>query len=523
MISKVAKDQFHHFSHEHPLSLVHLQQPNHINETVDDDNEDEDEDEDEGKDEFVEEVHHRGQCHMCNEQIYSYHLCYYYCESCDYSLHKFCAELPMTQQNHPLHPGHDLTLSKISMDLVCATMLNQKIDHPSHSHQLERLGKTYRNFKEDEYPNLLHCPFHDEGDNLLKRHISNQNELINKQHEGEILKHPSHQHPLILFDKQIPFGKKMVSLQDPMKRIQLLCDGCVKPIMTTPFYVCCQHSDEQCSFVLHERCATLPSQVQDYADHPEHALFLMPKIPDKLFGVFECAICRLQSNGFAYGCTMCEYYVDINCAFIPKEITHDAHPDHILLKVKFSENISKAYCSACTYMMKKTWGFHCPSCDFYLHARCALLLPRLIKHKFDKHPLILRYNPVENHISEYFCEICEDKFSPWQWFYHCDTCAQSTHAACAPLICQYEKATYADYDRCVYKFLNVKFGGTLEIKDHPHRFAFVQGLESDGRCFECYKELQYKMIFKCLECEHVVDYECASLVSWFNSLAYNLV
>ncbi|XP_076955637.1 uncharacterized protein LOC143630536 [Bidens hawaiensis] len=670
--SVVAKDQLHHFSHEHLLSLAHLQQPNHINANVDDDDEDEDEeedeDEDEGKDEVVEEEHHGGQCQMCNEQIYSFHLCYYYCECCDYSLHKFCAELPMNQRNHPLHLGHDLTLSKVyqcspllfsyqstdsewkcfvcnrmwkntynyhcstckfSIDIVCATMSDRKIDHPSHPHRLERmsghitsscvacgdkhegvffqcttcstfrvnlecallptklliqnqtdgiyshshpltlaysfpysdkkanfhpfcevcykefhehlwiyscgkcryythvdcaiskrdsfmsiflpkwLGKTHKNYKNDEYPNLLHCPFHDEGDNLLKHHISNQS-LINKQHDVDILNHSSHQHPLVLVDDQTSVGKNMVSLHDPMKRIQLLCDGCVKPIMTTPFYVCCQHANGQCCFVLHERCTKLPSQVQDYPDHPEHALFLIPKIPNKLFGVFNCVICQLPSNGFAYGCTVCEYYIDINCAFTPKEITHDAHPDHLLLKVKFSEKISKTYCNACKYTMKRSWGFHCPSCNFYIHGECALLLPKVIKHKCDKHPLILRYKPAENHMGEYFCEICEDELNPWQWFYHCSTCAQSTHAACAPLIHQDEQATYAENERTVYTFLNVKFGGTLEIRDHPHRLAFVQGLERDGVCFECYEDLQYKIIFKCLECEFAIDYECAS-------------
>lgn len=109
---------------------------------------------------------------MCKEQIYSFHLCYYECKSCDYSLHKFCAELPEIQNNHPLHPGHNLTLGRYkrdgyssesdlkccicnhnrinlfnyicdicnnSIDIICATMSEQKMGHPSHPHQLERM------------------------------------------------------------------------------------------------------------------------------------------------------------------------------------------------------------------------------------------------------------------------------------------------------------------------------------------------------------------------------------------------
>ncbi|KAJ0677225.1 putative chromatin regulator PHD family [Helianthus annuus] len=370
--------------------------------------------------------------------------------------------------------------------------------------QTASLGKTYKNFKEDEHLNLLHCPFQDEGDNLLKRYMSNQHELIgdSKQDEGEMLTHASHQHPLVLFDKQTPAG---VSLHDPMKRIQLLCDGCVKPIMTVPFYVCCQYC-----FVLHEWCAKLPAEVQEYVGHPQHTLFLLPKIPGKFFGVFKCAVCELPSNGFAYGCIMCDFYVDINCAFIPKEMTHDAHPNHLLSIVKPSVTQSAEYCKACKYWMRRrNLVFHCPSCNFYIHVECALLLPRVIKHKCDKHPLNLRYEPAENHTSKYFCEICEDEFTPWEWFYHCNICDQSMHAACVPLILQCEQNTYADNRKCVYEFLNVKFGGTLEIKDHPHRLAFVQGLESDGRCSKCCRRLQYKMIFKCLECEFALHFKCA--------------
>ncbi|PWA65425.1 DC1, C1-like protein [Artemisia annua] len=597
---------------------------------------------------------------MCKEQIYSFHLCYYECKSCDYSLHKFCAELPEIQNNHPLHPGHNLTLSKryqrlkfnldqydewmchicnskwesffnyycktcnLSMDIICATISQQKINHPSHpNHQLERmfgrivsacdacgekhdghffqciicpryrihvdcallpaklliqhrtnetfshshpltlsysfpfpekkarfhprcracgdafnehlwiykcdkclyyvhvycatskrdafvsilqktsLGKTFKNYKDEEHPNLLHCPFSDEGDNLLKHLFFNQKDVIVK-HDGEI-----HQHPLNLFDTQTSLANEVVSLHDPMKKIQLLCDGCVKPITTLPFYKCSQ-SNQHCDFILHEWCAKLPPEVKDYVGHPNHKLVFLPKVPRKLLGVFFCPICDLPSNGFAYGCMMCEYYVCINCAFIPQEITHEAHPGHLLSKTNPSAKLRKKFCRACIYSMNIKPGFHCPSCDIYIHVGCALLLPRVIRHKYDKHPLSLRYEPAENHISEYFCDICEDEFTPWEWFYHCTACDQSMHTACAPLILQCEQATYSDNLECIFKFLNVKFGRTLKIKGHSHRLAaFVQGIECHGNCIKCRKRLQYKMIFKCLECEFAFHYDCA--------------
>ncbi|KAI3507459.1 hypothetical protein L1887_22445 [Cichorium endivia] len=95
-----------HFTHDHMLSLVYLH-PNYNNESSNEEEEEEEEDEND----FVAEDHNVGQCSMCKEQIYSFHLCYYQCKDCDYSLHKFCAEMPINLQNHPLHPNHNLTLA----------------------------------------------------------------------------------------------------------------------------------------------------------------------------------------------------------------------------------------------------------------------------------------------------------------------------------------------------------------------------------------------------------------------------
>ncbi|KAL8242820.1 hypothetical protein R6Q59_013122 [Mikania micrantha] len=650
-----AKDQLDHFSHRHSLSLVYLQQKNE-----NDNDEDEDRDE-EAEDEFVEENLHGGECNMCKEHILSFDVCYYYCKPCDYSLHKFCAELPFKLQNHPLHPQHELKLRpyyfteircficnldrkndhiyacytcKLAIDINCATSRERKINHPSHPHQMELMpqsivsscsacdnkhegrfflcttchgfwinkdcallpakmliqnhtngtfihshpltlaytfpysdreakfnpkcrvcqrrffyfhlwiykcdkcryyvhvdcatskeepfmfifqpqgaGILHKNFKDVEHPNLLHCPFDNEEDNLLKHHMSNQIELTGEKHDANTLNHSGHRHPLILFNKQTSDGEKTISLHNPMKKIQQLCDGCVKPITTVPFYVCNQQADEQCCFILHEWCAKLPLKIQDYTGHPYHTLYLRPKVPRRLFSVFTCAICDLPSNGFAYGCKMCEFYVDINCAFIPEQIIHDAHPGHLLYKIypsTLEEN-----CKACFDHMYHRWGFRCPSCDFYIHVGCALLLYRVIKHKCDKHPLSLRYGPVENHISDYFCEICEDPFNPWKWFYHCTKCRQSLHTSCVPLIIQYEQATYIHKSPVtgVYKFLNVKFGGMFKIKGHPHRLTFVQGIHNDGRCHKCGRRLEEEMIFKCLECKFGLHYYCTPLLT----------
>lgn len=128
-------------------------------------------------------------------------------------------------------------------------------------------------------------------------------------------------------------------------------------------------------------------------------------------------VCRLPCNGFAYCCVKCGYYVDVTCGFIPKEITHKAHPDHILSIA--STRFIDVPCHMC--LKKFTWGpchrypdnesyslthqpsFSCKVCNIYIHPECALLSPETITHKHDKHPMHLSYLPIQDHKSEYFC------------------------------------------------------------------------------------------------------------------------
>ncbi|KAJ0744591.1 hypothetical protein HanPI659440_Chr10g0389391 [Helianthus annuus] len=116
----------------------------------------------------------------------------------------------------------------------------------------------------------------------------------------------------------------------------------------------------------------------------------------------------------------------------------------------------------------------------------------------------LSYFPIENHKSEYFCEICEDEMNPHSCFYHCHECVQSVHSSCAPVMLCCETQTYSESHKNIYKFINVKFGSIHKTDDHPHPLSFAQGILSDGNCSVCGKRLWYEMILKCLECQFSV-------------------
>ncbi|KAD2806141.1 hypothetical protein E3N88_39518 [Mikania micrantha] len=376
-------------------------------------------------------------------------------------------------------------------------------------------GKLIRNYEEANYPNLLHLPFPDPSYSLLKHLFFEENISITTI-VGTKTHNISHQHPLILdcstdhdITRSIASSSrimKTISFHDPMKRIQLLCDGCVRPITTKPIYMC---ANEDCNFVLHEWCTRLPVELKSHHSHPQHTRSILhSKCPDKFFGVFRCDICWLPCNGFVYHCEECGYKIDVNCAFIPEEITHASHPNHLLSRVHL-----KTYdCRICGgYIWDENFTHSCKNCDnFYLHPWCALLIPERTRHKCDKHPMKLSYFPIENHKSEYFCEICEEELNPQLAFYHCYECMQSMHPACASSILCYETHT-GDLKRrgAIYKFANVKFGGTYNnTRIHPHPLSFVQGIATDGCCTNCHDTLQYEMIFKCLDCEFAICYDC---------------
>ncbi|KAJ9548574.1 hypothetical protein OSB04_021117 [Centaurea solstitialis] len=254
------------------------------------------------------------------------------------------------------------------------------------------LPKTHKNFKDADYSDLLNLPFPYE--NMLKHIGFKENGSQSTKDEGNLtlaLTHWSHQHPLILVDtecsditKPSSSSSRRKSVHNPMKKIELLCNGCVRPITSIPFYMCADEG-ESCNFALHEWCTRLPDQVQNHPGHPQHTLLLRPKGPNETLGVFRCDVCGLHCNGFAYSCVECGYHTDVICAFIPEKIRHDAHPNHLLWITALGP--SERSCRSCSFdLNENNYSFSCRDCDFGLHVGCALFLPQTIRHRFDKHP-----------------------------------------------------------------------------------------------------------------------------------------
>ncbi|KAJ0647413.1 putative transcription factor C2H2 family [Helianthus annuus] len=389
------------------------------------------------------------------------------------------------------------------------------------------LGKTRKNFKDVDHPNLLHLPADDESHILAHQIFEKIRPRVQQRDENGNLIHFLHDHPLVLINNATTTMR--VSLHDPMKRIKVLCNACAKPITKMPFYKCFEDDD----YVLHEWCTQLPTRLRNVVGHrgKGHTLMLFLGVGFN-FGI-KCFICGLPGNGAVYYCSDSKgvYFTDAHCAFMPREITHEAHANHLLTRVDGASSsrssVSKMECRACRVgIVESDTYFRCNACDFYLDCRCALHLPKTIRNKYDKHPLKLSYSPIEDHKGQYFCEVCEEELDPGKWFYHCVECAQSIHSACAPLILQSEQGVNSLSElEGVYKYINFKFTGVRTRSFHQHPVSFAPGTKNDGLCQLCGSELQSHLIWKCLDCSfacHVYhDSEFKELLQFLPELAYN--
>lgn len=393
---------------------------------------------------------------------------------------------------------------------VCTNILDLYINNLVIIHVLygpAGTSKPLKNYKDDDYPDLLHLPYHDQ---------TNQTKVLKHLFYGESgsrafetnLTHPFHQHPLTLVDTT-------TTPTSSMKMVEVLCNACVRPITHMPFYKCTA-SDEGCNFVLHMWCTRLPTEVKmdTHSWRGIRTLKLLPPVPfaSTILGVFYCRCCRLYCNGFVYSdedkYSGSSYEVDVCCALTPPEyITHKSHPNHLLRKLEPSSE--KYYCRLCLSDAKTQLFYGCEDCKFYLHQKCALLWRETIRHKYDKHPMSLRYFPVENYGGDYFCEVCEEEFNPNAAFYHCDQCVYSIHLPCLESIPQ-EATTWAPFllDRGVDQLENIKVGGIFTFKGHPHPLSLVRGTESDGDCTLCGTRLKDEPILKCLQCKFAIDRYC---------------
>ncbi|KAM7522879.1 hypothetical protein LguiA_012781 [Lonicera macranthoides] len=408
----------------------------------------------------------------------------YRCTTCPFWIHKACAMLPRTitrsYDDHPLILAFSLPTNYHKFEQLCR--ICHMIVRPSYwsyhcalcryffhlkCAMVEKEPLTLRAVEEYLDSNLMNFPLPDKSVDAISRYVK----LISLKDVNDIAReifHPSHKHLLILLDVQSD-DAEMINTE--------LCRGCSRRISVS-FYTC-----KDCNFFLHKCCAELPREIQ----HPLHAEHPLRQCwPKYFFSYTNCDLCKKFTSGFVFRCSTCNFRLDVHCACLPKAIKHDAH-DHPL---KLETQISR--CSGCNNFTRTIYG--CATCSEFNLAICCVNLSRTFKHEWDHHPLTLSYPPFSYHPDEFICEICEEDIHPNYWLYHCRQCDQSFHTNCI------------NFDL----YSDVKFGGTLQVENHPHPLVYVRKSKSKfpSICSQCGLTRYDWPVLECACCNFQLCHNC---------------
>ncbi|KAM7500103.1 hypothetical protein LguiA_024517 [Lonicera macranthoides] len=389
--------EIEHFSHEHPLILG-----KEMHQQADGSGDD--------------KIQKSQICAGCLEPIIlsssSYAGAYYSCAECKFFLHKLCAELPM-EMNHPSHPRHMVKLStdrsckcqvcdcrwknftyscsicNFDIDVICATLMERKIDHVSHKHSLFRQRKPglFRFFAH------VHCatsqlePF---VSILLPRRTS---KVKAEQEQVE------------------DSGIDMIHFPVVNQSV-ILISHILKEIIVT--------KNETAN-----QCGSLPATIKHDRD-PNHILSLKGNISKRCKACFK----GWSKPILAYACNHCDFVIDSCCALLSKEVMHryDEHP-FILTYFPVKEHSVDYYCELCEKELNSKWWFyHCAHCDRSIHIKCLRPFYRWANIKYGRtlnieghhqHPLALSpvieedakiNNSLRVIIRGTDCDECGDRF-----------------------------------------------------------------------------------------------------------------
>ncbi|KAG6391717.1 hypothetical protein SASPL_149475 [Salvia splendens] len=239
-----------------------------------------------------------------------------------------------------------------------------------------------------------------------------------------------HKHPLILVGDE----EEDHNYNYNYNYKKLVCDICMRTI-TIPyqFYRCTQ---EGCSFLAHKVCVQLLSIVKFVIPdgHGNEVVKARPcsHVDEWFFcSIYFCICCCLPSSAPCYNLSSPDgsfpVTIDLPCTAAPYIIKHSSHSQHILFR---TSRLWMAFpISCCSRGSTRFDVYKCTMCNFYIHIRCALLPKKVSFRKFDQHPLHLITATGSDHD---ICEVCEEGIECKYWYYRCAKCDYSFHVNCIP-------------------------------------------------------------------------------------------
>ncbi|GMI79258.1 hypothetical protein HRI_001595100 [Hibiscus trionum] len=222
-----------------------------------------------------------------------------------------------------------------------------------------------------------------------------------------------HLHPLTFINK-------------PTDEYEVECNRCQKSI-SGPYYQCFLRCDE---YIFDKACAEHPGDIEHVGKKcPEYLRLTQPEYLFPKDVRHNCKICKNKGKEFSDSCHDCLFQTNMKGAYLPIIVNHESHAHPLnLVMMPLSYNY-EFRCSGCGDFGYST-SYRCYDCNFNLHVSC-ILLPQTISYEYDKHPLRLTYDSLEqSYLDKSYCEACKKERNPEHWFYYCPACEFTTHLDC---------------------------------------------------------------------------------------------
>ncbi|XP_047962484.1 uncharacterized protein LOC125207261 [Salvia hispanica] len=483
----------------------------------------------------------------------------YICSTCEFMVHKTCASLPIILPINLRYHHHHLSLAfSFPMDHhryirdcdVCYKLLDKtcwvyfcgdcrffahiKCVAPTNAETAEQDsnsdGDDNDGFDVIRFP--LHA--HDISKELIEPFVVREKGLNNipdvadmpaEVHMPQTTASFSflfnyHNHPLRLVselskkDDEVDRNKMMDERDEDDEYDELkVCDVCVTPILSPPYYECAP-----CKYFVHSICYLLPKTLSSsssshlYGDCPKThdknhklTLYTSSRSIDMDPELCRCEACNDITNGMVYECEGCEMKIDVKCASLPKTIRHASHPHRaplVLTRIPPAgeEKAGKLKsCCCCRSLMDDRIAYCCSSndCDFALDLTCGMLPASITMCEWDKyHSLMMLFDASLDHPSGFVCDFCEVELHPKGWMYHCRQCDVSFHLFCL--------------NNASGGYRNIKFGRRFVLDGiHPNHPLTFNHITIKRRCDLCHVVLYDYCGLECASCYYVVCVYCA--------------
>ncbi|KAL1096222.1 hypothetical protein V6Z11_D06G209100 [Gossypium hirsutum] len=407
------------------------------------------------------------------------------CIHCNYHLHKQCAEAPFYLPNHPLHPKHS----------YAGFVLRQ------------------RPFKNDVM--VYGCALCKEKGNMFfyKCHgcyfsIDIKCDQFSSSFKfNQPSKHDIHQHPLTFFESPMAI--------DVFKRFS--CSWCHEPL-TDAIYVCFDCLLKKVStdsFIIHKKCLDeLPTEI-DHLTHRLHTLILNRSDSDYL-----CNLCQKQHSGPYYGCSLCHFNINVECAWPRSTVEDRSHHQHpfTLLRRQYS-----FICDACG-TEGNCISYICSTCSLMVHKDCTSL-PRIIK--FSRHDHCIFHKYFLKDLTRQDCKICFKEVRLECGSYSCRKpgCNYIVHVNCVledkrlyKVIeeeKQCEELEEKSMQSSIIRIIEVNEAGEatkIQHFIHQHCLVLADKMEEeiDRKCDGCMLPIS-NIFYYCSECPFFLHKTCAEL------------